>query len=316
MISIITAIHNRLPHNEIFLESLKKYTYLPYELIIIDNNSTDGSYEFFKKSESHVIRNSNNLCYSESMNLGLAHARREYICLLNNDVFCGVFWDKHLIEAMNLYNLDIVSPCGIEGMPSGPLTHLFFKRWGKIGEKKHLGANADRLRRLLVSMYGEWEKFCQVVYETYYPRIMEGIAGNCVLMKRSALEKIGLLDEEIQSADWDLYLTVRKRAEEKGDIHRVMTACWAYVHHFIRTTLKSHPEPFACTHPRRTIEEKWGREALKRYWAFPRDVMPRPVFYKEPLKYWRYKRDKIERRRIRTGNENQWVHFWRELDKA
>ncbi len=316
LISIITPIHNCLSHNEIFLESLKKYTYFPYELIVIDNDSTDGSYELFQRTECKIIRNKKNLCYPESINLGLPYAQGDFICLLNNDVFCGVHWDKHLMDGMMMYNLDIVSPCGIEGMPSRPLTHLFFKRWGKVGEKKHLGMNADRLRRLLISMYGEWEKFCRVVYEMYHPRIMEGIAGNCVFLKRSAFEKMGFLDERIQSADWDLYLNTKKRALELRDVHRVMTVCWAYVHHFIRTTLKSNPEPFACTHPKLSIEEKWGKEVIQQFWPFPHAVRERPSFYKEPINYGKYKWEKISNRKERTENENQWVQFWKELDRA
>jgi len=298
------------------LNSLKEYSYWPHELIVIDNHSTDGSYELFKEAGCKVIRNERNLCYPESINLGLAHAKGDFICFLNNDVFCGVDWDKHLIHGMMMYNLDIVSPCGIERMPSLPLTHLFFKRWRRAGEKKHLNADPERLRRLLIYMYGGWEKFCNRVYEMYYPQIMEGIAGNCILWKRSVLEKIGFLDERIQAADWDIYLNIRKRAEELGDVHRVMTVCWAYVHHFIRTTLKSKPEPFACTHPKLTLEEKWGKEEIKRLWAFPKEVRDRPSFYKEPIEYWKYKREKIKSRRTGTENENNWIQFWKELDRA
>ena len=50
MISIITAIHNGLAINKFYEASLKKYTVNPFELIIIDNVSTDGSTEFFEKS--------------------------------------------------------------------------------------------------------------------------------------------------------------------------------------------------------------------------------------------------------------------------
>ncbi len=316
LISIITAVHNCLPHNQIFLESVQKYTYSPYELIIIDNASTDGSDGFFRNSGCTVLRNEKNLCYPESMNQGLAHARGEYICLLNNDVFCGVHWDRHLIEAMALKNLDAVSPCGIERMPSLPSTHLFSKRWRGMGEKKHLKFDAQGLQGLLFSMYGNWETFCDQVYRRYYPKIMEGIVGNCVFLKRSVLEKIGPLDETIQSADWDLYLNIRKRAEERGDVHRVMTVCCAYVHHFIRTTLKSHPQPFACAHPRRSVEEKWAREEIGRLWPFPHETQDRPVFYKEPVQYGKYKWGKIRNHRIRTEHEDQWIQFWKELDRA
>ena len=122
------------------------------------------------------------------------------------------------------------------------------------------------------------KNFANTIYEMYYPQIIEGIVGNCVFLKKSVLEKIGLLDERIQSSDWDIYLRIKKRAEEIGDVHRVMTVCWAYLHHFIRTTLKSNPEPFACTHPKHTIEEKWDKETVKRLWPFPNEVQDKAIF--------------------------------------
>jgi hypothetical protein len=201
-------------------------------------------------------------------------------------------------------------------MPSFSLTHLFSKRWRILGEKGHLVANADGLRRLLPSMYGDWQNFSNTIFEMYYPQIIEGIVANRVFLKKSVLEKIGLLDERMQSADWDIYLHVKKRAEEIGDLHRVMTVCWAYLHHFIRTTLKSIPEPFACTHPKHSGEEKWDKETVKTLWPFPNEVQERPSFYKEPMNYWGYHWGKIASRRIKTDHENQWIQFWKKLDRA
>lgn len=316
MISIITPIHNCLPHNEIFWESLCRYSYYPFELIVVDNHSTDGSYEFFQKTGCTIIRNENNLCYPESMNQGILRASHNFICLLNNDVFVGLHWDKHLLDGMAMYNLDVVSPCGIERMSSLPLTHYCAGRWRQIGEKRHLGESAEGLRRLLQYMYGDWPEFCRTAYHFEYPKIMEGIVGNCVMIKREVLDKLGMLDERIQAADWDLYLRVRARSEEEGDVHRVMTVCWAYVHHFIRTTLKSRPAPFACTHPRLRLEEKWDRETIHRLWPFPHEVTDRPSLFRAPLRYWKHEREKIESRTMRTEHENQWLQFWKELDRT
>ncbi len=57
MLSIIVAVHNQLGHNQLFLEGVQRYTTGPYEVIIVDNHSTDGSAEFFEANQCKVIRN-------------------------------------------------------------------------------------------------------------------------------------------------------------------------------------------------------------------------------------------------------------------
>jgi hypothetical protein len=86
------------------------------------------------------------------------------------------------------------------------------------------------------------------------------------MIRRSTLEKIGLLDERIQAADWDLYYTLRKREDELGDVRRCKIFGGSFVHHFIRATVKGRREPFACTHPRLTIHDKWSPEEQERLW--------------------------------------------------
>jgi len=55
MLSIIVAVHNQFGHNRLFLEGIRRYTTDPYELVVIDNHSTDGSAEFFEANGCQVI---------------------------------------------------------------------------------------------------------------------------------------------------------------------------------------------------------------------------------------------------------------------
>ena len=105
MISIITAIHNQLEMNEIFWENLKKYTHYPFELIIIDNHSSDGSKEFFIEKGATVIANQANYSYPYTQNQGIKIAHGEYILILNPDTVLEndsltkpiIFMDAHSI---------------------------------------------------------------------------------------------------------------------------------------------------------------------------------------------------------------------------
>lgn len=289
MLSIITAVHNQLEHNKLYLESIKKYTYHPYEIIIVDNHSTDGSAEFFKHNGCEVITNPKNLCYPESMNQGIKRAKFDYLCFLNNDVWVGVHWDKFLIEAIIQHSLDIVSPMGIERRATLSETAVERKRWNRIGRLKHLKSSDDQLKALLNEMYGNWEKFCEEFTRKNQAIIMNGIVGNCVLAKKTAMEKIENWDERIQAADWDICLKVLKRAREKGDISPIRTVGGAYIHHFLQATLKNNPEPFACSHPRLNLYDKWDKEEVISLWPFPQEVLDAPSLFRNPIGYARYK---------------------------
>jgi N-acetylglucosaminyl-diphospho-decaprenol L-rhamnosyltransferase len=61
---------------------------LSHEIIVIDNASVDGSSSYIKKAFPEVIcvQNDTNLGYAKAVNQGVAVARGEFLCLLNNDV--------------------------------------------------------------------------------------------------------------------------------------------------------------------------------------------------------------------------------------
>jgi GT2 family glycosyltransferase len=270
MLSIVVAVHNQIGHNRLFLEGIRRYTSAPYEVVVIDNHSTDGSTEFFESQGCRVIRNAANLCYPESMNLGTRQSRGEYLCHINNDLYVGPNWNGRLIEALNRFQLDAITPLGLEMMPTPALTDWLQSRWATIGQGRlSSGKTTAQLHAKIRAMYGDWEDFCAEVYRSFSDVMFDGLNGSCVLIRRSTLEKIGFLDERIQAADWDLYYTLRKREEELKDVRRCKIFGGSYVHHFIRATVKGRREPFACLHPRLSIHEKWTREEEEKLWYKP-----------------------------------------------
>lgn len=272
MLSIIVAVHNQIGHNRLFLEGIRKHTTDPYEVVVIDNHSTDGSAEFFESQGCRVIRNTRNLCYPESMNLGTRNSSGEYLCHINNDLYVGTDWNSRLIEAMERFRLDAITPLGLEMMPTPALTDWIQSRWATIGQGRlSSGKTTAQLKAKIRAMYGDWEGFCSEVYRRFSEVMFDGLNGSCVMIRRSTLEKIGLLDERIQAADWDLYYTLRKREDELGDVRRCKIFGGCYVHHFIRATIKGKREPFACTHPRLSIHDKWSRAEQEKLWYKPED---------------------------------------------
>jgi GT2 family glycosyltransferase len=276
MVSLIVAVHNQLGHNQLFLEGVMRYTTGPYEVIVIDNHSTDGSAEFFERNGCRVIRNDRNLCYPESMNAGSRIAKGDWLCHINNDLYVAPNWNQHLIGAMERHQLDAASPLGLEMMPTAKLTDWMQGRWAAIGQGRlSSGKGLEALRAMIQAMYGDWERYCAEVHRAFSDRVFDGIVGSCVMIRKAVYEKLGGLDERVQAADWDLYYTLRKREQEIGDVKRVMVLGASFVHHFIRATMKGRREPFACTHERWSIDRKWSQAEQASLWCKPEEFISR-----------------------------------------
>jgi len=266
MISIISAIHNGLQMNRLFWEFLNKYTFHPYELIIIDNNSTDGSREFFKSKGAVVIENTDNYSYPVCQNQGIAFAKYDVLVFINNDIIVSPQWDKRLLDAANAHGLEIITPVGIEMLEDKEVTKAIRRKWLRVKNPLSVfGFSRFNLRLMHRMMYGNWENFTNKRFERFGLAVKEGFVGNTVMMKRSAFNKIGTWDERIQGADFDLYIRSKKRNLEQKDIKPVHAAMGVFIHHYIRLTVKSTRSPFIDRANLISPEEKWGAETMRDY---------------------------------------------------
>lgn len=86
-VSIIIVNYNTLELTSNCINSIIKHTKgVDYEIIVVDNNSTDDSYfELSKNKDIILIRNKNNLGFGVANNIGYSIAKGDYIFLLNSD---------------------------------------------------------------------------------------------------------------------------------------------------------------------------------------------------------------------------------------
>lgn len=84
------------------IESIWAQTEQDFELIVIDNGSTDESLEIARSycgnSRYHLIENSENTGFSHAVNQGIAMAKGEYMALFNNDAFAEPNWLEELLK--------------------------------------------------------------------------------------------------------------------------------------------------------------------------------------------------------------------------
>jgi len=101
-VSIIIANHNGKEYLDKCLDSLKNTKYSNFEIVVIDNNSTDSSLELVKQNYPHVklIELKQNLGFAASNNLAAREARGEFCIFLNNDTIVTSTWLSELVRSL------------------------------------------------------------------------------------------------------------------------------------------------------------------------------------------------------------------------
>ncbi len=102
--SVIIVTYNHREYMEDCLSSVLEND--PLEVIVVDNNSEDGTAEFIEENfpEVKLIRSFRNLGYGGGNNLGVRYAKGKYVVILNPDTRVEKNWLEELIERDKLAN--------------------------------------------------------------------------------------------------------------------------------------------------------------------------------------------------------------------
>lgn len=164
------------------LESLSKIDYPNWELIVVDNGSTDGSEKYIKLIElTKLIKNQSNLGFASANNQGYEKTKGKYILLLNNDTNVKPDFLTKLVERIEMekeigviqpkiYMMD--DPERLDNAGSFLTRIGFLEHWG-FGEKDG----------------PEFEKEKEIF----------SAKGACMLIQRKIIEKVGLFDSDFVS---------------------------------------------------------------------------------------------------------------------
>ena len=213
VIDLIIVNYNTLPHLKSCLTSIQKFTRQPHQVMVIDNNSTDGSKEFLQELNGvKVIANEQNLGYARACNQGILHGNSKYLALLNSDIEVKEGWLEPLLTVLAEEDVAVVGP-------------KMINKEGYI-----VGAGVDQINDSYWPR-GWMEKEEPGVFDQQEDLISVG--GACYLLKRDLLPVLGLFDEEyffyFEELDYSL------RAREKG--YRVVYCPQSVVYHHHEGTL-------------------------------------------------------------------------------
>jgi len=277
MISIITAIYNQLDMNKLYWEYLLKYTTTPFELIIIDNNSTDGSREFFQSLPIDVVKviaNDRNYSYPHCQNQGIAVAKYDILVFFNNDLLVSPQWDVRLLEVLRHDKRELVSFASNDRLCNSAETKKISRRWKRIKYAVMFFGGQRRFSLQLMHRlcYGNWEKYCEKVFNRHGFSCTIGFSGSAIAATRSAIEKLAMWDKTQQGADFNLFYSSCFRAETTNDIQPMATINGIFIHHYRRLTLygEKYP-PFADLQNLKTWEDNWTVEQLQRWNKYIQD---------------------------------------------
>ena len=101
-VTIIIPNYNGKHFMEPCLASLAKQTFRDFEILVVDNASSDGSLEYMREHypEIKVIALDKNYGFSKAVNVGIRHSRSPFVILLNNDTTVDPNYVKEMIKAM------------------------------------------------------------------------------------------------------------------------------------------------------------------------------------------------------------------------
>jgi len=201
-VAIIILNWNGLKDTIECLESVKKIDYLNFEIIVVDNGSTDGSPEKIKEMfpDITLIRNKENLGYASGNNVGIRYALKnnaEYILMLNNDTVV----DKNILSIF----VETIRKEENVGSLGGKV--FYYKKKNYIHSA---GGIVNNIKGMLYGFnrgegeidYGQYEKIVSVDY----------IMGCALFFALSTIEKVGLFNEQffLYCEDTDFGLRIKK----------------------------------------------------------------------------------------------------------
>ncbi|MFN3420248.1 MAG: glycosyltransferase [Armatimonadota bacterium] len=211
LVSIIVLNWNNLPYLRRCVESLFAHTRPPFELIIVDNGSTDGSRRYLnelvrKHRNVKVVLNERNIGAPAGRNCGLAVADGDFLVFLDSDTVVTEGWLERLLRWMEIDpTIGMVGPCS------------------NFASGQQISVNYRNLKE----MHQFAQEWCKRNIGTGYE--MPALISFCVLMRRSVIDAIGGMDARfglMMNEDIDHYL----RARVAG--FRCWLALDAFVHHY------------------------------------------------------------------------------------
>ncbi len=262
-ISVVIVTYNSMSTIADCLESVRGTLGVFDEVIVVDNRSQDGTAEFLKSTEGidprvRVILSETNLGFSEGCNVGIRAAIADYVTLLNPDTVVFEGWLARMREHFTDSSIAAVGPTSdcVAGMQE------MQRHFGLGFEATLTGPEiAQELSRL----------------NSRRPVEVKLLIGFCMMLRRSALDQVGLLDPELFLGSDDLDISWRLRLAG----YRLLVATDVFVHHVGHVSFQSEAASKTITLSQNSADHLAGK-LLAHYGELPNPLELWGVTWFEP----------------------------------
>lgn len=187
LVSVVIPVYNRCPFIRETIESVMQQGYEPLEIVVVDDGSTDGSFEVLegleKKGYIHLLTHADrgNLGQSASLNLAIRNARGEFIAVLDSD---DLFADDKI-------------PSQLEFLQANPDVGMVY------GQGHAVDARGEFLFKVPGDGHEEPGDPNRLLLDCYM-----ALPGGA-LIRKSVLEQVGLFEESFRAGqDHDMALRI------------------------------------------------------------------------------------------------------------
>ena len=204
-VSIIIVNYNTRQMTAECIDSVFEKTIgVSFEVILVDNGSTDDSREFFSRDDRiKYIYNSDNLGFGRANNIGYEQSIGKYVFCLNSDTILSNNAIKIMYDYAEMSNDNIACIGG-----------LLFDRKGELSFSYGTFPNLFRLCVYVAGNY--FTSLYKVLYSQklgteFSPTIVDFVSGADLFIKRRVIEKYGLYDSDFFMYYEDTELQYRYR---------------------------------------------------------------------------------------------------------
>jgi len=192
LVSIIIPIRYREDLTRVCLDSIKNYTTVPYELILVQEGKDKNLTVLLKSYQTKFIQNKEPKGFAGAMNTGLTLAEGDYYCFLNNDTVTTPNWLEEIMKGFDDREVGLVTPT-----------------FGATESKQHID-------------YNKGQQFDYIDDPL-------SLMGVCFVISKECMNKIGKWDESLGLGggdDNDICLRIKNAG------YKLVIARKSYIYHY------------------------------------------------------------------------------------